>query len=244
MHDSGCVYFLPPEARTNGDPKNRRHVLLADCPDDADLATLAYASTQAKEANHRSPYVLVNPAASTYQRTGFDTATYVYPSRLICSNTEDLGEAEGRVIDDMPAIRDKVRAALGIGTGVASGEGPAAGSYRGCFIRLNDEFADDLGTEIAVVVTDPDYSRAERYWNVVPVIPLTEFYPSDGEVSIHESTASQLAGYDARFSECSLAVNAIQAVFFADEVFGVAPLCLDAKTLADLELALKIRFHL
>jgi hypothetical protein len=123
----GEVYYLPPEAAADGDPKHRPHVLLSTCNDSAETATLAYCSTQATDAAFGAAHVLVNPAASKYRLTGLREATYVYPSRLTICDVEDLGDLAGRIIDEVPDIRLKLVQALGIGTGSCIGAGAAAG---------------------------------------------------------------------------------------------------------------------
>ena len=85
----GEVFFLPPDDRADGDAVSRRHVLLANCQDGAEMATVAYASRQPTEAKFGAANVLVNPTATGYHRSGFEFPTYVYPSRMVTRTRED-----------------------------------------------------------------------------------------------------------------------------------------------------------
>jgi len=175
MRYPGEVYFLPPDAAQGGDPKGRRHVLLTVCRDDADFCTFAYASTESTEAGYGAAYHLVDPFASRYRDTGFSEATYVYPSRLVNVGTEYIERLAGKLLDDMPLIREKLRQALGLGTGISAGDAIAAGSSRGTVALLSAQVAGLLDARAAIVVTEPRYSRARRHQVVVPILDAEDF---------------------------------------------------------------------
>ena len=123
MFYPGEVHFIPPDADEDGDQKFRRHLLLANCDDAADFATFAYASSQPTDAGHGAAYVLVDPFRTRYHRTGLQGATDAYPSRLVSVDPSDLTEMHGRVMDEMPKIREEVEKALGLGDGNVNGPG-------------------------------------------------------------------------------------------------------------------------
>jgi len=114
MRYPGEVWYLPPEERAEGDFKWRRHVLLTPCNEQGDLGTFAYATTAAVEVGFGGAGVLVDPYANAYSHTGFSTRTYVMPCRLIPVISEDMHRMVGRIIDEMPAIRNELRRAIGL----------------------------------------------------------------------------------------------------------------------------------
>src|SRR4051812_27536211 len=127
MRYPGEVWFLPPEARVDGDFKWRRHVLMTTCEQQDDIGIFAYATTVAGEAGFGGASFLIDPSSNTYRHTGFSVPTYVMPCRLVPAASEDMQRLAGRIIDEMPAIRSKLRHALGLGMGTR-GAGAASGS--------------------------------------------------------------------------------------------------------------------
>jgi hypothetical protein len=177
----GEVYFLPPESIPGGDKKTRRHVLLSACPPEAEAATLAYASTQATEASHGAAHVLLNPFATQYKGTGFDQATYIYPSRLFTTDMADLPAAPvGHIIHEMPRLQRALLASLGVGSGTWAA-GTASGSLRGRLVELDATLADH-GARYALIVTEPRYSLRLRHQTVVPVLDGTKVEATPNDV--------------------------------------------------------------
>jgi hypothetical protein len=62
MHYAGEVYLLPPDAREEGDPKPRRHLLLSTQKAPGDILVFAFASTEATEASFGAAYFLLDPS--------------------------------------------------------------------------------------------------------------------------------------------------------------------------------------
>jgi hypothetical protein len=242
MRYPGEVYFLPRGAAEGGDTKPRRHVLLANCEDGADLAGFAYASTQLTEAAWGAPNALVNPAATKYRRTGFSRPTYVYPSRIVSVDPECLEEPEGKVIDELPLIRTALSEALGLGTGTSNGRGPAAGSWRGRIVRLKPTIAEEVGGMLAVIVSDPEYSKAERYQNVVPILSFDEYEALDSDVEIADT--SLLEKVDKSLHRAFLWTRAVFAVFQPTEVEVSSLVTIDEATIAELDESLRLHFEL
>ncbi|HEU0016149.1 MAG TPA: hypothetical protein VFQ45_20895, partial [Longimicrobium sp.] len=188
MRYPGEVWFLPPDAREQGDPKPRRHVLLNACDEgDAEaVGSFAFASTQSTEAGFGAAYLLVDPAATRYGRqgrTGFPRATYVYASRIVPAEMADLQRMAGRLIDEMADLREKLRVALGLGTGTAV-HGTAAGSWRGRFVRFTGSLAAEVECDLALVLTEPAYSNHQRYQVVVPLRDASVWEPGPGDVDL------------------------------------------------------------
>jgi hypothetical protein len=244
MFYPGEVFFLPPDRRPDGDSVARRHVLLANCDDGGSMATLAFASRQPTEAAFGASNVLVNPTATGYRRSGFDFPTYVYPSRIVGTNPEDLNESEGRVIDEMPLIRQALVKALGFGTGTSTGTGSASKSWRGRVVRLHSTLAAELGSEFAVIVSEPGYSLEQRFQNVVPIVH-GDAYDAEGlDVPIQGDSYSQLGDLGTFLASSFLYTEAVFAVFQPEEIVAYATDCLDEGTMRELENALAIYFEL
>jgi hypothetical protein len=67
--------FVPPGLDEDGNTKFRRHVLLADCDDGAEVATFPYASSQPTEAGHGAATAGTKPAIDSRQPLGKDLGT-------------------------------------------------------------------------------------------------------------------------------------------------------------------------
>lgn len=181
---TGEVRFLPPEESPGGDPKSRRHVLLTDCHTDDVIATVAYCSTRSGEAMRGAKYHLINPAETRYTGTGFDRPTFIYLARLISIFGDELvDDPAGRLIDDMVPMRERLREALGLGTGTGA-EGTALGSLRGQIVTLAPEITAGVDTNLALVLTEPQYSRERRYQIIVPMYDVAEFEENDLDVVV------------------------------------------------------------
>ncbi|MDX2206752.1 MAG: hypothetical protein SFU57_03845 [Gemmatimonadales bacterium] len=244
MAHSGQVFIIPPSPTEEGDQKFRPHVLLRDCDADTAMASFAFASTQMTEARYGAQNVLVNPAATAYAGSGFSQPTYVYPSRLVAVNPDDLDTPVGRVIDEMPLIRTALRKALGLGTGTAVSGGQASGSHRGHFVVLSNELSTELGASLAVIMTEPIYSIQERFQIVIPVLSGAEYEYGELDVPILEGTAQWLAQVDKKYENAFFWTEAVFSLFHHREIRQYSKLPLDEGTLRDLERALEIFFQI
>jgi hypothetical protein len=117
----------------------------------------------------------MDPSSSTFKITGLSEQTYVYPSRLVTEEYLRLGHPIGRVVDEMPQLREALRSAIGLGMGTANAKGPALGSMRGQIVILGGDVADEIGTRHAVVAANPRYSQAFRFLNVIPLYEADEY---------------------------------------------------------------------
>jgi hypothetical protein len=242
MRYPGEVYFLPPDAREGGDPKPRRHLLLTTQKEPGDSLVFAYTSRQATEASHGAAHYVVDPYATSYRHTGFDAASYVYPSRLVPAAEEDLSRLMGRLLDDMPTIRDTLRAALGLGTGTGAGTGGAAGSLRGTVARFNSRVTAENGIEYGVIVTEPRYSFARRYQNVVPILNAAEFEPEHLEVYVESAPwLDRVAG---GLRAAILSAPEVFSVFHPHEIMSAPIAIVDEATMSRVDAALAYQFDL
>ena len=208
------------------------------------MATVAFASRQPTEAKFGAANVLVNPTATGYRRSGFEFPTYVYPSRIVSANPDDLADAEGRVIDEMPLIRQALIKALGIGTGTSTSGGAASRSWRGRLVRIDPALAEELGTYLGVIVSDPGYSMEQRFQNVVPIVSGVTYAADGFDISIQDTTTSWLRKLEPSLGNAFLYTEAVFAVFQPTEIVAYTNACLDDGTLRELEGALAVYFEL
>jgi hypothetical protein len=235
MRYPGEVWFLPPEARAEGDFKWRRHVLLTPCGEQGDIGIFAYASTAAIESAFGGASVLIDPYANAYRHTGFSAPTYVMPCRLVPAASEDMQRMAGRIIDEMPAIRSELRRALGLGTGTRAG-GSASGSLRGCVVELGDSLAAESGFRLGVLVSEGGYSLAHRYQLLIPLLDATEYDTQpDDVVAIGKAWAGEIRP---GLVTAILAVRLIQTAFHPLEIARVLPVVVDDTTIAEVDRAL------
>lgn len=177
-HIPGEVWFLPPEAEEGGDPKDRRHVLLAAHDDGDDGGIFAYASTQPTETRFGAAHLLVDPARSRSPRVGFTRLSYVYPARLVPAAEEDLVRMTGRLDAEMSHLRAALRRALGLASTATEAH------WRGRVVRIAGVRAELIDYRYGVVVTEPAYSRHERYQIIVPIDDADEFEPAPGDIVV------------------------------------------------------------
>jgi len=236
---TGEVYFLPRDEKPGGDNKDRRHVLMAQCDPEDTTAVLAYASKEPTEAKYGAAYHLVNPVATKYRGTGFDLPTYVYPSRLVLAAQSLLGERVGRLIDDINPLREQLRVALGLGTGTAGGGAAARGSNRGVAVAMAPAVMTVVTTQIGVVVTEPKYSRWERYQLILPIFLCKDLDPVDGDVVLDSATTIGKA-----IGDCFIAPEMIFAVFSPTEITSYSGLAIDDGTMSEVDEWLQRRFEL
>lgn len=212
MHP-GEIFVLPRDEYHGGDPKDRAHVALSIRSESSDLVTLAFCSTSEVEAAFEAPHIVLEPDSPTFKITGLEERTFVYPSRLVTEEYLRLGEPIGRVVDEMPQLRDVLRRAVGIGTGTATMKGAALGSLRGQIVLLGRTLADELGTRHAIVVADPRYSRASRFVNVIPLFDLEEFEAADVDVVLADPAWAPRIGRSGGVLVC---ISAICSCFVKD----------------------------
>lgn len=240
MRYPGEVWYLPPEARSEGDPKGRRHVLLTACADTDDFGVFAYASTSAIEAAFGGASFLLDPYARAYHHTGFVRPTYITPCRLVTAPSEDMVRMTGRIIDEMADIRRVLHHALGVGTGTAA-SGSALGSFRGLVAELSEPLAREMDCRFALIVTEPGYSLARRYQLIVPLLDGRDYEQETGDVLVGGvSWLNAVQG----MPEAIIPVKLIQSAFHPSDLARVLPVCVDQGTISEIDHALLQLFGL
>jgi len=247
MRYPGEVWFLPPDAREEGDPKPRRHVLLNAC-DEADpdgVGVFAFASTQFTEASFGAAYLLFDPAATSYgQRgnAGFTRATYIYPCRLVPAAITDFQRMMGRLIDEITEVRLRLRQALGFGMGTAS-SGLARGSWRGRIVQLAGLLAAEIDSQYALVVTEAGYSNHQRYQTVIPLLDGGEWSPGPGDIVI-PAGAAWIERALPELESAFLAVPEVFSAFHPSEIVRDTGAVVDEPLIEEVEDTLRTFFGL
>ncbi len=240
---AGEVYRVLAEHTHTTDPKNRRYVLLHDCTGDGGFATLAYSSTKDTEKTEGAEAQIVHGSWMGIKDCGFSRRTHVYTSRLLPVTRRHLNECTGDTGKCWEKIRDSLNRALGLGKGTAL-RGEAKGSMRGCVLELTYPIAQVVFTHFAVVLTEPVYSKKQRYQVVVPLYAdpgklqdgdlVIEGEPWFGALSRGGSTPSKL------LVDPSLMLS----VFQKTEVSRPLPAVVDPVSMAAIEDRLRKHFAL
>lgn len=241
MPHPGQVYYLPREATEDASKGDRPHVLLSLCPPGAEIATLAYGSTKPTDARHGAEAVLVEPGATSYRGTGLVYPTYIYPSRLVSFPADALAAPAGLIIDEMPLIRESLRRALGLGTGVTRERNAPGMNRRGRLVELVPDVVEEWEVRYAVVVTEPRYSRTGFQQTVVPLLseeceprPLDVIFPP----------ASPLARVHPPLVHTMLATTMIATVHQPSSVACYLDIVIEPYLLRQVEAALVLHFGL
>jgi hypothetical protein len=239
----GQVYYLPPEEREGPNKGDRPHLAVSLCDDGDGTVTFVYGSTQSTDAKNGAANVLVNPFATTYRRTGLDHPTYFYPSRLISLPGDAIPEEPaGLIMDEMPAIRNALKIALGFGQGVTAEANVTGSNRRGRVVGLREDLASEYDTPHAIVVTDPSYSRRELQQTLIPLFDADDFEGATNDVIVqHADWVSQLRP---KVKSVLIAVPFVFTVYAPDYIVKYGPVIVDAETMRQVEVAMALHFGL
>ena len=240
MPDPGQVYYLPPEEREGPHKGDRPHLVLSLGGDDAEVATFAYGSTKSTDAAHGAAHVLVDPFATAYRGTGLSQPTYFYPSRLLTFAVEDLPPPSGRIIDELPRIRQELRIALGLGQGVTREASYPGSNRRGRIAEYAGEMAAELGASHCLIVTAPGYSRAALQQITIPILDGEEYEARPGDVLVHH--AVEWAGGSWAVVQPLLAVPMITSVYERDSLARYTGAVVSDEVMREVEAALALHF--
>src|SRR5437868_195718 len=93
--------------------------------------------------------VTVRDDGPLFRLSGLHDTTHFYPSRLAITFVDDLGERDGILIDELPALRRELRRAIGIGMGSCGDpSAPARGSLGGTVVRFRSDYERMVGAPI------------------------------------------------------------------------------------------------
>lgn len=243
MRYAGEVYFLPPDARDDGDEERRRHVLLRECAPADEVAIFAFASSSDLEAKFGAAHHVVVPGTDGYRGTGFRISTHVYASRIVPCSQQALTRRVGRLVDDMVFLRGALVAGLGIGTGTSlTVNAPATGSPRGHVVRLSASVTEETEITYGIVVSDPVYAQERRYLTVVPVVNAEEFAHSDDEWEV--SGEAWLTSVEPSWPAANVCPRSLFSVFEPQEVERYVGAVVSDRTITEIDRALVDLFAL
>jgi hypothetical protein len=243
MPDPGQIYFLPPELREGPNKGDRPHLVLSLCSDDSEVATFAYGSTKATDAAHGAAHLLIDPFATAYRGTGLSHPTYFYPSRLLTFAIDDLPEPSGRIIDELPLIRQKLAIALGLGQGVTRERSYRGANRRGRIAEYAPWIADQLGTSWCVVITEAGYSPAALQQITIPILDAAEYEARPGDVLVPQMPSEPPASFG-HAEPLILAVPMITSVYERDSLARYSQHVISDSTVREVEGALALHFGL
>jgi hypothetical protein len=177
---AGHVFYVPREARLAEDTKDRRHLLLHDCPDsdtEVVLATLAHLTTRETERiAHRAPFHrLVTPELQPGPKA---EGSFVNAARLVFRDVRKLTHSVGQASPgDVRESRRVVADALEIGS--PTPPTGLAGSVRGRLARVSGVLQKYAGFAFGIILTNHVYSTERRFQAIVPVVDLRTFLLED-----------------------------------------------------------------
>jgi len=239
----GELYLLPPEPDQEGDKDHRPHMVLSRVMTSSATVTLAYCSSQATEADLGAQAILVEPSAPAFAATGLNRPTYIYPSRLVVIEPEELtqypriGKLEGTLLG---ALRGSaLPRAIGYLAGTCRDPGLAAGSLRGAVLQFSPTGRDRVGSGYAVVVTDPVFSRQHESLNVIPVLDADETTSQYPDLTFeNRDWIAPLGG----IKRALVFTRLVQAIRVKPDVSRLLPPHADAETMREIDLAMRSIF--
>ncbi|HST61008.1 MAG TPA: hypothetical protein VLK84_20055 [Longimicrobium sp.] len=243
MPDPGQVYYLPPEFREGPGKGDRPHRVLSLCAPGAETSTFAYGSTRATDAVNGAAHVRVDPFGTRYGGAGLSRPTYFYPSRLLTFAIEDLPEPSGRIIHELPAIRQQLVQALGMGQGVTREASYRGANRRGRIAEYTPAISEDLGATHCLVVTDGRYSRTALQQTTIPILNAMQYGATAGDVLV-ENTSSWQGRFSLRVHPILLAVPLITSVHERDSLARYTRTIVSEDTMCQVEAALMLHFGL
>jgi hypothetical protein len=243
MPHPGQVYYLPPELREGPNKGDRPHLVLSLCNEDSEVATFAYGSSKATDAAHGAAHVLVDPFAPSFRGTGLTQPTYFYPSRLLTFAIAYLPQPSGTIIDDLPAVRQQLRIALGLEKGVTIERNHRGANRRGRLAEYAPWIAKELGTSHCVVITEPRYSRASLQQTTIPILDAAEYEHRAGDVVLRRAGAHWLSPFG-EAEALILAVPMITSVYERDSLARYSEAVISESTMREVEIALALHFGL
>jgi hypothetical protein len=174
---AGYVFTLPAGARHLRDNKPSRPFLLLARSAGEDLAPLALMTTKSTEGGYGATlYEFADRRGK--QRLPDQERSYVDLSSLLFRAANALARSELNHGRHMPAVRERLKTALGIAS--RTGPGTAGASIRGHLVRLSPAIAARYAFQFGIVVTEHGYSAARRLQTLVPVVDVRTFL-ADGE---------------------------------------------------------------
>lgn len=186
-HEPGELLYLPWNTVTNdgkgNDGGGRPYVLLNQVGPE-DWGTLVYGSRQSTERDKGARVVELHPNGEPDNES-----EYWYPGIVIPKWGRRLPPGDESDPELLAHVRQQLPAAIGQGTKTCHTPGGfGERSWRGRVIRVSSRVADEIGTDVGVVLTEHAYSTMERWQLMVPLY-FEPIRPAWGPVALDETSA-------------------------------------------------------
>lgn len=237
----GHLFWMPPGATWLNRDKPRPFALVTQSNPDA-LATLVYGSTQATAKASGAVCIEVAPVREGLNRNGLRTRTFFYPGTLLNQEHDDLSPPSGYLGRSLTALRSALRTALGIGRGSCVGRTAPRGSCRGRIVVLSAAASLQIRTAMAVVLTEPDYSRAKNYQIILPI--FSGLGEQVGEHDLLVGTGEWLNAFSHPVKAALLPIPITQSVWHTHAIARETEYVMDEDSLAQIDRALCDYFSL
>lgn len=225
----GHVFWMPRGVSWLNRDKPRPFVLVTRCNPEV-TGTLVYGSTRETEAQFGAMRMHVEPVRTGLNRNGLAQRTFFYPGILLREAYSALPENSGSLGTYLAGLRAALREALGIGRGSCLRPDAPAGSRRGRIVELEPGTATQLRTRFAVLLTHPEYSRAENYHVILPLQPGDGFTASPTVLRIERR--EWFAPLPGRMQSILLPIPIVQSIWFSERISRETEHVLDEDTLA------------
>jgi hypothetical protein len=147
----------------------------------------------------------------------------------------------GRIIDQLPAIQDRLRRALGIGTGTRD-SGPAVGSLRGSVVEFASHVVEELDATHGLLLSEPRYSLQRRFQLYLPLLDPDEYETDPFDVILTSgdwtSPVSQLP------PQTLAALRLVQTVFHPRHIVRILPVTATGGAMEEIDRKLIALFDL
>jgi hypothetical protein len=226
------VFWLPRGATWLNREKPRPFALATGC-DPRSIGTLVYGSTAEAQKSMGAACVDVAPVRTGLNRNGLLARTWFYPGILLRRSYDQLPAHVGSLGAALEYLRSSLRVALGIGRGSCMRLDAPAGSRRGRIVELDPKVGSFLGTRFAIVLTEPEYSRAKNYQVIVPVIPGDDMAAGP---TVHRIEQRAWFGvFPRRVRSVLLPIPAVQSLWYASAFARETEFVVDEDTLAEID---------
>lgn len=198
-------------------------------------ATLVYGSTQRTERNAGATNIEVAPIREGLNRNGLYATTLFYPGILLLIGAGALPVASGFLGRSMVDLRAAVRTALGIGQGSCLNPASPVGSRRGRIVVLSPPVARQLRSPVAVILTEPVYSRERRYQLIVPVLSGIRRHANEYDVPIACADWKSLLNQPVEMESAFVPAAVVLSIWHGQSIARETEYVVDDETLREID---------
>lgn len=130
-------------------------------------------------------------------------------------------------------LRSALLTALGIGRRSCLDAAAPAGSRRGRIVVLNSVAARQLGSAVAVILTEPKYSRRKRYQIIVPILSGSPAQP--GMYGVPVSKRDWLAVFSRPVESALIPTSLTLSIWHVQAIARETGYVIDEETLNEID---------